>query len=159
MKLFPKIIISVILCTGLGALSGILTSGEIQTWYATLNKPSFNPPNWLFGPAWTTLYTLMGIAFALVWHKASQMGIKLFQLSAVRLFLIQFILNLAWSSIFFTWHQVALALVEIVVLWFFILLTIIHFYRFHKTAGILLIPYICWVSFATALTAAIFYLN
>lgn len=159
MNLFFKILISIILCVGLGALSGIVTSGEIETWYTTLNKPSFNPPNWLFGPAWTTLYTLMGISFGLLWNKASKMGIKLFKLSASRLFLVQFILNLAWSTIFFTWHQIALALVEIIILWVLILLTIIHFYRFHKLAGILLIPYILWVSFATVLTGSIFYLN
>lgn len=159
MKLFLKILLSVVICLGLGLLSGLSTMKEIDGWYATLNKPSFNPPNWLFGPAWTTLYTLMGISFGLVWNKLSQKGFSLFELRGVTYFFIQFILNLAWSSIFFTWHKIELALVEILILWIFILLTIIHFYRFHKAAGILLIPYILWVSFATVLTASIWYLN
>lgn len=159
MKLFLKIFVSVLVCLGLGALSGLVTVSEIENWYSTLNKPDFNPPNWLFGPAWTFLYTLMGISFGLVWHKLAESGRKLFELPGVSYFLIQFVLNLAWSSIFFSWHQLAFALVEIVVLWIFILVTIVHFYRFHKLAGILLIPYILWVSFATVLTGSIFYLN
>ncbi len=159
MKLFFKILISVLICLGLGLISGLMTISEIEGWYSGLNKPSFNPPNWLFGPAWTTLYTLMGISFALVWNKLDEKGFKLFDLRGVSFFLIQFVLNLAWSSIFFSWHKIGLALIEILVLWVFILLTIIHFYRFHKVAGILLIPYILWVSFATVLTASIYYLN
>lgn len=159
MKLFVKIIISVAVCLGLGLLSGLSTMKEIDGWYATINKPSFNPPNSIFGPVWSGLYTLMGISFGLVWHKLSRKGFKLFELRGVSFFFVQFLLNLAWSSIFFTWHKPGLALIEIIVLWIFILLTIIHFYRFHKLAGILLIPYILWVSFATALTAAIWHLN
>ena len=159
MKLFFKILISVVVCLGLGLVSGLMTADEINNWYSTLNKPSFNPPNWLFGPAWTTLYTLMGISFGLVWNKLEEKGFKLFDLRGNSLFFIQFILNLAWSTIFFSWHHIGIALVEIIVLWICILLTIIHFYRFHKLAGILLIPYILWVSFATVLTGAIFYLN
>lgn len=159
MKLFLKILISVVICLGLGLLSGLSTMKEIDGWYATLQKPSFNPPNWLFGPAWTTLYTLMGISFGLVWHKLTEKGFKLFELRGVSYFFVQFLLNLGWSSIFFTWHKVGLALIEIIVLWVFILLTIIHFYRFHRLAGILLIPYILWVSFATLLTASIYFLN
>lgn len=159
MKLFFKILISVVVCLGLGLISGLMTADEIAGWYSKLNKPSFNPPNWLFGPAWTTLYTLMGISFGLVWDKLEAKGFKLFDLRGVSFFLIQFVLNLAWSSIFFSWHQITLALVEILILWVFILLTIIHFYRFHKLAAILLMPYILWVSFATLLTGSILYLN
>ena len=159
MKLFLKILVSVLVCMGLGFLSGLVTMDEIKTWYLSLNKPAFNPPNAVFGPAWTTLYTLMGIAFGIVWHRLSQQGIPLFRSTAVRLFLVQFLLNLAWSSIFFNWHKLGLALLEIIVLWIFILLTIIHFFKISKWSGILLIPYILWVSFATVLTAAIWHLN
>jgi len=159
MKLIFKILICVFICVILGGLSGLATVSEIKNWYLNLNKPSFNPPNWLFGPAWSTLYTIMGIAFALIWDRLEKANSRIFSSKAVRFFLIQFFLNLAWSSIFFSWHMVAFALIEIVILWVFILLTIIHFYRINKFAGILLIPYILWVSFATLLTASILYLN
>lgn len=159
MKLLVKIIVSVLVCVGLGSLSGLVTAGEIKTWYTTLNKPSFNPPKWVFGPAWSLLYTLMGIAFGIVWDYFSRKHIRLFKTTAARLFVVQFLLNLAWSSIFFSLHMIGFALVEIIILWIFILLTIIHFYRVKKIAGILLIPYILWVTFATVLTASIYHLN
>jgi benzodiazapine receptor len=159
MKLIFKILICVFVCLVLGGLSGLATVSEIKNWYLNLNKPSFNPPNWLFGPAWSTLYTFMGIAFALVWDKLEKANIRIFTSNAIRFFLIQFILNLAWSSIFFSLHLVALALFEMLILWMFILLTIIQFYRINKFAGILLVPYILWASFATLLTASILYLN
>jgi benzodiazapine receptor len=159
MKLIFKIIIAVFVCLVLGGLSGIATVSEIKNWYLQLNKPSFNPPNWLFGPAWSTLYTFMGIAFALIWDRLEKANTKVFSSNAIRFFLIQFVLNLLWSSIFFSMHVIAFALIEMLVLWVFILLTILHFYRINKLAGIILIPYILWVSFATLLTASILYLN
>lgn len=159
MKLIFKIIIAVFVCLVLGGLSGIATVSEIKNWYLQLNKPSFNPPNWLFGPAWSTLYTFMGIAFALIWDRLEKANTKVFSSNAIRFFLIQFVLNLLWSSIFFSMHLIAFALIEMLVLWVFILLTILHFYRINKLAGIILIPYILWVSFATLLTASILYLN
>ncbi len=159
MKLIFKIIIAVFVCLVLGGLSGIATVSEIKNWYLQLNKPSFNPPNWLFGPAWSTLYTFMGIAFALIWDRLEKANTKLLSANAIRFFLIQFVLNLLWSSIFFSLHLIAFALIEMLVLWVFILLTILHFYKINKFAGIILIPYILWVSFATLLTASILYLN
>lgn len=159
MKLIFKILICVFICLILGGLSGLATVSEIKNWYLNLNKPSFNPPNWLFGPAWSTLYAFMGIAFALIWDRLEKANIEILSSNAVRFFLIQFFLNLAWSSIFFSWHMVAFALIEMLILWVFILLTIIQFYKINKVAGILLIPYILWVSFATLLTASILYLN
>ena len=159
MKLFFKILGCVIICLLLGGLSGFATVSEIKNWYLNLNKPSFNPPNWLFGPAWSILYALMGVSFGLIWNSLSNAKIKIFSSPAIRLFLIQFVLNLAWSTIFFSFHMIALALVEILVLWLFILWTIVKFYKINKTAGLLLIPYLLWVSFATVLTASILYLN
>lgn len=159
MKLIFKTIICIVICLSLGGLSGYATVSEIKNWYLTLNKPSFNPPNWLFGPAWSTLYTLMGIAFALIWDKLEKAKLKIFTSRAVLFFIIQFILNLAWSSIFFSLHLVGFALFEMLILWVFILLTIIEFYRINRVAGILLVPYILWVSFATLLTGSILYLN
>lgn len=159
MRLIFKILICVFVCLVFGGLSGLTTVSEIKTWYLGLNKPTFNPPNWLFGPAWSTLYTCMGISLALVWDKLEKANIRIFTSNAIRFFLIQFILNLAWSSIFFSLHMVAFALIEMLILWGFILLTIIQFYKINKIAGILLIPYILWVSFATLLTASILYLN
>ncbi len=159
MKLIFKIIIAVFVCLVLGGLSGIATVSEIKNWYLQLNKPSFNPPNWLFGPAWSTLYTFMGIAFALIWDRLERANTKLLSSNAIRFFLIQFVLNLLWSSIFFSLHLIAFALIEMLVLWGFILLTILHFYKINKFAGIILVPYILWVSFATILTASILYLN
>ncbi|TXI85221.1 MAG: tryptophan-rich sensory protein [Crocinitomicaceae bacterium] len=159
MKLGIKIAIAVICCLVLGGLSGIATVSEIKDWYLNLNKPSFNPPNWLFGPAWSTLYTLMGISFALVWNDLSKNNISIFKHKAGVFFGIQFVLNLLWSTLFFSLHQIGLALVEMLVLLGFIVFTTIEFSKINRFASALLIPYILWVSFATVLTASILYLN
>lgn len=159
MKLGIKIGIVVICCLVLGGLSGIATVSEIKDWYLNLNKPSFNPPNWLFGPAWSTLYTLMGISFALVWNDLSKKGVSIFKHKAGVFFGIQFVLNLLWSTLFFSLHQIGLALVEMLVLLGFIVFTTIEFSKINRFASALLIPYILWVSFATVLTASILYLN
>ena len=145
-SLTAKIITSCIVITGLGSLSGLMTTSEIQGWYTTLNKPSWNPPNWLFGPVWTTLYIMMGIAFSLVWH-SSHPNRK----QALTIFAVQFLLNLAWTFFFFNQHQLQLA--------FMILVNIIVFYRIHKTAGLLLVPYLAWVSIAAFLNYTIMSLN
>jgi tryptophan-rich sensory protein len=153
-SLAAKIIVSCIVITGLGLLSGLMTTPEIQGWYATLNKPSWNPPNRLFGPVWTTLYIMMGIAFSLIWH-SSHPNRK----QAMKLFAVQFVLNLAWTFIFFNQHQLQLALIEIIALWIMILVNIIVFYRINRAAGFLLVPYLAWVSFATFLNYTIMQLN
>jgi translocator protein len=124
-------------------------------WYRDLQKPSWNPPGYLFGPVWTLLYTLMGIAAWLVWKKAGFSGAG----TALTVFLIQLAFNGAWTWIFFGQHNIGAALVEIVVLWFLILATIVLFWQQSALAGGLLIPYLAWVSFATALTFAIWRLN
>jgi len=153
-KLLPKIIICVLICAGLGALSGLSTVDAINGWYQTLKKPSWNPPNSAFGPVWTLLYIFMGISAALVWHSRNENKKK-----ALAFFLIQFILNLLWSYIFFGRQDIFLALADIVALWLMIIITIIYFYRISRPAAILLIPYMLWVSFATVLNYSIYTLN
>ncbi|MEM4244877.1 MAG: TspO/MBR family protein [Candidatus Nanoarchaeia archaeon] len=157
MKIDPlKLAFSIILISLAGLIGGLSTSKYIPTWYASIKKPSFNPPNWIFGPVWTTLYVLMGISFYLVWSK----GLETKQAkTAITLFIIQLILNVAWSIIFFGMQSPLYAFIEIIILWVFILLTIIHFYKISKPAAYLLIPYILWVSFAAILNFSIYYLN
>lgn len=153
-NLWVKIIVCVLLCTGLGFLSGLVTSGQINDWYSSIQKPSWNPPNWIFGPVWTTLYILMGIAAALIWHSGHQK-----KNMALRYFVFQFFLNLLWSFIFFGLHQPGAAFAEIILLLVMIALTVTSFFSIHKTAGLLLLPYILWVSFATVLNGTIWWLN
>ena len=137
-------------------MGSAFTFSQIPTWYATLNQPSFNPPSWIFGPVWTTLYLLMGIALYLVWEK----GIKDAKAKqAVVLFGIQLVLNSLWSIIFFGLHNIPLALAEIVVLLAFIVATVVKFYRIHRWAAYLLLPYLAWSTFATFLTYSYWILN
>ncbi|HEY1020075.1 MAG TPA: TspO/MBR family protein [Sediminibacterium sp.] len=150
-----KLVLSVLFTVGIGSLGGIFTISEIPGWYAGLQKPSFNPPNWLFGPVWSMLYLLMGISFYLIWKQP----VSTVRNVGLTLFVIQFILNFFWSIIFFNQHLIAAAFLEMVFMWIFILLTIIWFAKLSPTAAWLLVPYLCWVSFATVLTAAIWKLN
>jgi len=143
----------VLLAGGIGSLA---TTKAIPTWYKGLNKPSFNPPDWLFGPAWTTLYLLMAVAAFLVWkHGLGAAGVKL----ALAVFLAQLLLNALWSILFFGLRSPLLGLVDIIVLWLAILATIVLFFRVSIPAGVLLLPYIAWVTFAAVLNAAILRLN
>ena len=151
-----KLIISIILTVGLGLLGGIFTAPEIPTWFAHLNKPAWNPPNWLFAPVWTTLYLLMGIAFYLAWKAKAGIDAKRW---AIIIFIAQFALNFAWSDIFLKDHQMGWAFVDIVVLWLAIICTIVAFSRINTTAAWLLVPYLCWVSFAAVLNYAIWQMN
>eukprot|EP01136_Pigoraptor_vietnamica_P020829 Opistho-1_new@70261 len=150
-----KLVLSVLFTLGIGSLGGLFTMSEIQGWYAGLQKPSFNPPNWLFGPVWSMLYLLMGISFYLIWKQP----VSTVRNVGLTLFVIQFILNFFWSILFFNQHMIAAALLEMVFMWIFILLTMIWFAKLSPTAAWLLLPYLCWVSFATLLTAAIWKLN
>ena len=125
-------------------------------WYNTLSKPFFTPPAWLFGPAWTFLYVLMAVSAFFVWRKRI---IKKKVKEALKVFVIQLVLNLAWSPIFFGLHDIFLALLLILVLWCLILLTIREFYKIDKIASYLLWPYLVWVSFATILNFSVWYLN
>lgn len=140
----------------IGFLGSMFTMESVKTWYTTINKPSFNPPNWVFAPVWTTLYVLMGIASFRVWQKRKTM--QWFHW-AVIVYIVQLVFNLMWSFIFFELHQIGFALIEIVLLLLLILINAFIFYRFDKLAGWLFLPYFLWVSFATYLTYAIFILN
>ncbi|KPM46851.1 TspO/MBR family protein [Jiulongibacter sediminis] len=139
----------------IGGLSGFATVTGIDSWYSSINKPSFNPPNWIFAPVWTTLYALMGVSLFIVWQSpASQ-----FRTNALIIFGIQLFLNFCWSFLFFYFESPGLALVEIVFLWASILMMIFYFIKVKPIAGYLQIPYIIWVSFASILNAAIWHLN
>lgn len=148
-----KLILCILLPLLVGGVSGYFTSQSIPNWYVYLNKPSFNPPNYLFGPVWTLLYILMGISFYLVINKPNISWLL------VGIFITQIILNFFWSFIFFNAHNLGLALFEIVLLWASILAMIILFYKTNKWAAILNIPYLLWVSFATLLNYSIYSLN
>ena len=151
-----KLIIAIAIPVAVGAISGFFTATGVESWYQTINKPSWNPPGWIFGPVWTTLYVMMGIALFLVWKSDSS---DILKKTAIALFAIQLILNFFWSFIFFDQQQPGWALVEIIAMWIFILLTIFAFGNVSKLAAWLLVPYISWVSFATILNYTIWKLN
>jgi tryptophan-rich sensory protein len=136
-----------------GATASIFTEPEITGWYAGLTKPSFNPPNWIFAPVWTTLYVLMGAAAWRAWRKVGLMSV------ALSLYFVQLTLNFAWSLIFFAQHQIALALVDLAGLWIATLATTIAFLRTDRWAGLLMLPYLVWVGFAGVLNYEIWRLN
>lgn len=156
MKNTWKLIASVIGCELVGILGTPFTISAIPTWYATLNKPFFAPPNWLFGPAWTLLYFLMGLAFYLIWKQGWQ---KKKNRIAGKYFLAQLALNFIWSPIFFGLRAPLLGLIVIVAMWTMIVITMKKFYPLSKPAFYLLVPYLLWVSFATLLNGAIVVLN
>lgn len=150
-----KLATSLLLPFVAGLIGSVSTVSEIPTWYANLNKPSFSPPNAIFGPVWTILYVMMGFSLYLFW-KAANKGVLL---KGMLLFGSQLVLNTLWSILFFGAKSPLLALINIVVLWVLILATILHFYKTSKTAAYLLVPYILWISFATILNFAIWSLN
>lgn len=156
MRNISKLILSVIGCELIGLLGTPFTISAIPNWYATLNKPFFAPPNWIFGPVWTLLYLLMGIAFYLIWKQGWQ---KKKVKTAGQFFLAQLALNFIWTPIFFGLRAPLLGLIVIVAMWILIAITIKKFYPLSKSACYLLIPYLAWVSFATLLNAAIVLLN
>ncbi|KPJ57195.1 TspO protein [Parcubacteria bacterium DG_74_2] len=175
-----KFVVSILVCQLAGFIGSFFTAPAIPTpWFAELKKPSFFPPNWLFAPAWTVLYLLMGISLFLVWKKNwgiiitageqekkawNPFSTKLWRGSwreenAVLIFSLQLVLNVLWSVIFFGLKSPGIAFFEILMLWFAILYTIVNFYRISKPAAYLLIPYILWVSFATLLNFSTWQLN
>lgn len=155
MKAILKLIGCILLTMSIGGLSGYATIEGVSGWYTTLHKPSFNPPNYLFGPVWSLLYLLMGVSLFLILRadKSASRG------KSIAAFIIQLVLNFFWSIIFFRFHAVGLALVEILLMWSSILWMIVAMYRVNKPAGLLQLPYIFWVSFATLLNTAIYLLN
>ena len=152
-----KILVMVVTCLVIGYLSSNVTQTSVNTWYPTLNKPFFTPPNWAFPVAWTTLYIFMGVAAGLVWSRIE------YETDVVRkgltYFAIQLALNALWSYLFFGLKNPLLALAEIVLLWLMIYETYIQFKKVDKIAGYLFIPYLIWVTYATALNASIWWLN
>jgi benzodiazapine receptor len=157
MNKYSKIAILVATCLAVGYLSGMVTQSSIKTWYPTIIKPSFNPPNWLFAPVWTTLFIFMGIAGGLVWDKISSKKDDVKR--ALIFFTIQLVLNVLWSILFFGLQDPMLALIEIVLLWLMIYETFIKFNKINKFAGYLFIPYLIWVGFAAFLNLNIWWLN
>ena len=151
-----RLIVAVLLPVLVGAVSGLFTASSVKTWFVTLNKPSFNPPSYVFAPVWTTLYIMMGVAFYLVWVSVTD---KAQQHKAMTVYFIQLFLNFCWSFIFFYKQRPDLAFIEIVFLWVSIVATLVLFYRISNPAGWLLVPYLLWVSFASALNYAIWQLN
>jgi tryptophan-rich sensory protein len=154
MKKSWKLAISILIPFVASAIGSLFTASSVSTWYVGLQKPVFNPPSWVFGPVWTLLYLLMGIALYLVWAERAKN-----KKPAFVLFGIQISLNALWSVLFFGLQNPLLAFVEIIFLWVSIVATTALFYRISKPAAYLMIPYILWVSFAAVLNFAIFYLN
>ena len=151
-----KLIVSLVACQCAGLVGSIFTMKAIPTWYAALEKPSFTPPNWLFAPAWVTLYILMGVAAFIIWRKGSeQWQVRM----ALITFLVQLVLNALWSVVFFGFKSPLAGVVVIVILWVAILFTILKFFKLSTVAGVLLLPYILWVSFAAILNISVWMLN
>ena len=150
-----RAIISIGVCLAVGAVSGLFTADAIPTWFTTIQKPSWNPPNWLFGPVWTTLYVLMGIAFFLVWRSPNSAD----KSRAMWAFGTQLVLNFFWSFIFFKQQNISGAFIEILFMLAAIVVTIVLFSKVNRTAAWLLAPYLAWVSFASFLNFTIWQLN
>lgn len=151
-----QLVLSVLICQLSGLVGAYFTAPSISEWYVYLKKPSFTPPSWLFAPVWTILFATMGISVFLVWRQRS-LGKQVKR--AVAVFGVQLVLNVFWSATFFGLRSPIAGLVVIVVLWLAILLTILEFYRLSKSAALLLVPYILWVSFAASLNYSIFIMN
>jgi len=157
MNKITRILTVVVTCLVIGYFSGMVTRSAIVTWYPTLVKPSFNPPNWIFAPVWSMLYIMMGVAAGLVWNRIDFE--KELVKKALILFAIQLALNALWSYLFFGLKNPMLAGIEIVLLWLMIFETYSKFVKINKIAGYLFIPYLLWVSFAMVLNGSIWWLN
>ena len=151
-----KLIVAIVICQLAGIVGSLFTTPAISTWYVTIQKPSFTPPNWLFGPIWITLFTLMGISLYLVWKKdLKNKDVK----SSLFIFFVQLVLNSLWSILFFGLRSPFYAFIEIIILWVAIAITIIKCYKISKMAGLILLPYIVWVSIALTLNFYVLILN
>jgi len=151
-----KLAASILICQAVGLLGALFTKPAIPSWYASLQKPWFSPPNWLFAPVWTSLYVMMGVAAFVVWHH----GLRSKKIKvALGLFALQLALNALWSPVFFGLQSPLTGLVVIVLLWIALVLTIISFFRASFAAGMLLVPYIAWVTFAGLLNVSLWILN
>ncbi len=143
-------------CEGAGLLAALATAPQVSTWYAGLAKPAWTPPGWLFGPVWIALYAAMGVAAARVWirQRTTRTGRR-----SLAAFVLQLVLNAAWSFLFFGLHSPVLGLVDIVIMWGVIVTLVLWWWRLERPSSLLLVPYLAWVSFAAALNAAIWRLN
>jgi translocator protein len=157
MNKITRILVVVVTCLVIGYFSGMVTRSAITTWYPTLIKPSFNPPNWIFAPVWSMLYVMMGVAAGLVWNKME--SDKVVVKNALVIFAVQLALNALWSYLFFGLKNPMLSGIEIILLWLMIFETYTKFIKINKIAAYLLIPYLLWVSFAMVLNASIWWLN
>lgn len=144
-----------VLCLAVLAVGGAVTATSVGTWYQDLQKPAFNPPNWVFGPVWTALFLLMAIAAWRVWLRAGASNVN----TALAVFCVQLALNLGWSFLFFGLQRIGLALVEVVLLLLVVAANTVIFWRIDRPAGVLFVPYVLWVAYATLLTAAVWRLN
>ncbi len=153
-----KLIIAIVICEGAGFIGAFFTTPAISSWFVTLNKPFFSPPNWVFGPVWTLLYLLMGISLYLIWKITDSKKAKL-KKEALLVFFSQLILNILWSVVFFGAHSPILGLLVIIGLWLLIFRTIQLFSKLSKLSAQLLYPYLVWVSFASILNLSIVLLN
>jgi benzodiazapine receptor len=157
MNKITRILTVVVTCLAIGYFSGIVTRSSIETWYPTLVKPSFNPPNWVFAPVWSMLYIMMGLAAGLVWDRMESE--REVVRKALILFAFQLALNALWSYLFFGLMNPMLAGLEVIILWLVIYETYMQFSKINTIAGYLMLPYLLWVSFATVLNASIWWLN
>lgn len=146
-------LIWVVICLAISGIAGWVTEHNIADWYVHLNKPSFNPPNWVFGPVWTVLYIMIGITGGLLWQRRQS------HRKAFALFVIQLVLNFIWSFLFFGMQNPGLAAIDIIALWLFIALTIVYTWPALKSWTLLLLPYFLWASFACILNISIWMLN
>ncbi len=156
MKKFFLLILFILICQLPGIIGSVFTVSAIPGWYAYLQKPAFNPPNWIFGPVWISLYTMMGISLFLIWLKKKEYKLAK---PAIILFLFHLILNGAWSILFFGLKNPLLALIDIFFLWLIIIILVWQFWLIRKPAAYLLFPYLAWVSFAMVLNFEIWRLN
>jgi tryptophan-rich sensory protein len=154
---FVRLVVACGVSLAAGVIGSLAVTGQgFSSWYAAIQKPGFTPPGWVFGPVWTILYLLMGVAAFLVWQRG--LGSRPVR-TALVWFLVQLALNAAWTPVFFGLHRIGLALLVIVLLWVAIIVTMYYFFRVSRPAGLLLVPYLLWVSFATVLNASIWHLN
>ena len=154
-SLIFKLIVSILLPLGLGAIAGVFTAQSVPECYETLDRPSFSPPNWIFGPVWTFLYILIGVSLFLIWKQEPSKQRKI----AILIFMIQLLLNFGWSFIFFYFNMIGLAFIEIILLWMSIVIMLVLFHKINPLASYVNIPYLLWVTFAAVLNGSYFFLN
>ncbi len=152
---FVKLISAILICQGAGLLGSVFTTSSVNNWYTTIQKPVFNPPNWVFAPVWSLLFLMMGISLYLILIKRLDRKVRL----GLILFGTQLMLNILWSFFFFDLKNPLIAFIEIIILWFFIFLTTYQFWKIDKKSSYLLLPYLLWVTFAAVLNFYIWKLN